>query len=146
MTPEAQNKSRDAIIYMLRRIQREPRLAWYMISTEAHALLLDAIAEIEGLTPVEAEDKYYPTESEDPFEAGREKAISDAAESGDSDHLLAAAIVDEPDPVVIDVRTTATLEEIFFSLNDALSEDCAGRAEFLPNKFPGYNRITIIPR
>lgn len=146
MTPKAQTKSRDAIIYMLRRIQREPRLAWYMISTEAHARLLDAIGEIEGLTPSQAEDKYYPTESEDPFEAGREKAISDAAESGDSDHLFAAAIVDESDPVVVDVRSTATLEEIFFTLNDALAEDCAGRVDFHPNKFPDYNRITLIPR
>lgn len=129
MTPEAQTKSREAIIYMLRRIQREPRLAWYMISTEAHVRLLDAIGEIEGLTPAQTEDKYYPTESEDPYEAGREAAITAAAES-----------------VVIDVLSTATLEEIFFTLNNALAENCAGRAEFLPNKFPGYNRISLIPQ
>jgi len=145
MNEDTQAKCREAIIYMLQRIQREPRLAWYMISTEAHARMLEAISEIDSITLADAEEKYYPKESEDPYEAGREKAINDAAECGDLDHQLGAAIIDERDPIVVDIRESDAIQDVFFSLNAALSENYAGRVEFMPNKFQGYHRITLIP-
>jgi len=130
MSKDTQNKCREALAYTLRRIRDEPRIAWYFMDTESHPLMLEALAQLEDRELDFLDKVFTPEKTEDPYVAGRDAAISDATESGEFDHLHAAAIVDEPDPVIIDVRLNASLEDIFFTLN----------------KFPGHNRITLIPR
>lgn len=139
----------DAVFYLLNRIQDDPRLAWYFLHTESYSRLLDAAAELSGKPVAEVKQAYAPEKSTDPYEQGRQEAITEIASDPNS---VVAKLMDQAtdqffaarDDIAITIHPNAgrPLELIFAELNDALDTQ-GGQCRFTPNRHPGFHEIQL---
>lgn len=143
--------AKQAIHYLLDRIQNDPRLAWYMMDTESYSRLIDAASELSGLDRYAVQRHYMPESTEDPYEKGKRDLLDEAGTDPDS---VLAKIIDEAEGTiaatqedqefVIHPREQTSIEAIFAEIDDDLVTNRAGRCIFQPHRYNGRHEIRLL--